>query len=85
VPEAKFQLRLSDEALDQLRALPKVLRRRIGDRLTALETAFSGDVKKLAGSETKYRLRVGNYRILFRLVRNEIHVYRVSDRKNAYE
>ena len=82
---AKFQLRLSDEALEQLRALPKVLRKRIGDRLTGLETSFSGDVKKLAGTEHKYRLRVGNYRVLFRLVGNQIQVYRIRDRKDAYE
>jgi mRNA interferase RelE/StbE len=82
---ANFQLLISEEALEQLRALPKDLRKRIGDRLSVLESNFSGDVKKLAGAENKYRLRVGNYRVLFRLVRNQIQVYAVKDRKEVYE
>jgi mRNA-degrading endonuclease RelE of RelBE toxin-antitoxin system len=82
---ANFQLLISEEALEQLRALPKDLRKRIGDRLSGLETDFSGDIKKLAGAENKYRLRVGNHRVLFRLVVNQIRVYAVKDRKEAYE
>ena len=82
---ANFQLLIADEALEQLRALPKDLRRRIGDRLSVLETSFTGGIKKLAGMENKYRLRVGNHRVLFRLAGNQIQVYAVKDRKEAYE
>jgi len=80
-----FELFLSDEALEQLRALPKELRRRIGERLNALESDFQGDIKKLTGTENKYRLRVGNHRVLFRLAGRQIQVYAVKDRKEAYE
>jgi mRNA interferase RelE/StbE len=80
-----FELFLSDEALEQLRAMPKELRQRIGDRLNTLEGSFQGDIKKLAGTENKYRLRVGNHRVLFRLVGRQIQVYAVKDRKEAYE
>lgn len=82
---ANFQLLISEKALEQLRALPKDLRKRIGERLSALETSFIGDIKKLAGAENKYRLRVGNHRVLFRLVGKQIQVYAVKDRKEAYE
>ena len=82
---ANFQLLISEEALVQLRALPKDLRKRIGERLTALETNFAGDIKKLSGAENKYRLRVGNHRVLFRLAGRLIQVYAVKDRKEAYE
>jgi mRNA-degrading endonuclease RelE of RelBE toxin-antitoxin system len=50
-----------------------------------LEVDFAGDIKKLAGKENKYRLRVGNYRVLFRFAGNQIQVYSVKDRKEAYE
>ena len=80
-----FELFISDEALEQLRAMPKELRRRIGERLNTLESGFRGDVKKLAGTENKYRLRVGNRRVLFRLAGRQIQVYAVKDRKEAYE
>ncbi len=82
---ANFELSISDEALEQIRALPKELRKRIGERLAALETGFQGDIKKLAGMKDKYRLRVGDHRVLFRLVGKQIQVYAVKDRKEAYE
>ena len=82
---ANFELSVSDEAIEQLRALPKELRKRIGERLNALESSFQGDIKKLAGAEGKYRLRVGNHRVLFRLAGKQIQVYAVKDRKEAYE
>jgi mRNA interferase RelE/StbE len=82
---ANFQLFISEEALEQLRALPKDLRKRLGERLTVLEENFAGDIKKLSGTENKYRLRVGNQRILFRLAGRQIQVYVVKDRKEAYE
>ncbi|MEK7706967.1 MAG: type II toxin-antitoxin system RelE/ParE family toxin [Verrucomicrobiota bacterium] len=82
---ADFELLISDEALEQLRSLPKDLRRQIGRRLSILESNFAGDIKKLVGTEHKYRLRVGNHRVLFRLVGKQIQVYAVKDRKEAYE
>lgn len=85
MPGANFELAIAVEALEQLRALPRGLRKRIGERLTALETGFQGDIKKLAGTKDKYRLRVGDYRVLFRLVGKQIQVYAVKDRKEAYE
>ena len=53
--------------------------------LNELQNDLAGDVKKLAAAEKKYRLRVGNYRILFCLEGNQISVYAVKDRKDAYE
>jgi mRNA-degrading endonuclease RelE of RelBE toxin-antitoxin system len=53
--------------------------------LNDLETRFQGDLKKLVGAENKYRLRVGNHRVLFRLAGSQIQVYAVKDRKEAYE
>lgn len=82
---ANFQLFISGEALAQLRALPKELRRRIGEKLMMLESGFQGDVKKLSGTTDKYWLRVGQFRVLFRLVGRRIEVYAVKDRKEAYE
>jgi len=42
-------------------------------------------VKKLAANENAYRLRIGSYRVFFRLEGIVIAVYAVKDRKNAYE
>jgi mRNA interferase RelE/StbE len=80
-----YELIIDDMALEQLRGLPKEFRRNIGSRLEALRNSFQGDIKKLAGDERRYRLRVGYYRILFRLDGKVIHVYAVKQRKDAYE
>jgi len=80
----RYSLLISEEARAQLRALPKSLRHNIGQRLDALQNGLSGDVKKLTAREHKYRLRVGTYRILFRLEGSAIFVYAVKHRKEAY-
>ena len=79
----RYRLDISDEALEQLRALPGDLRRNIGQRLDALQKGLQGDVKKLAGQEGKYRLRVGSHRMLFTLEKGLIFVHAVKDRKDA--
>lgn len=62
-----YRLNFSDEALAQLRVLPREQRRRIGQRLDGLQQNLRGDVRKLAGQTDRYRLRVGDHRILFAL------------------
>jgi mRNA interferase RelE/StbE len=85
MPDVYYTLAISEEALRQLRDLSKDDRRHIGQRLTRLQDNLSGDVKKLSAKEHKYRLRVGDYRVLFRLEGRQISVYSVRDRKEAYE
>ena len=80
-----YQLFLSEEAREQLRALPEDLRRNLGYRLHLLQQEFAGDIKKLEGQRHHYRLRVGGHRILFRMDANRIEVYAVKQRKDAYE
>jgi mRNA interferase RelE/StbE len=81
----RYRLEIKEEALRQLRALPKEHRRNIGWRLDALMNDLAGDVKKLAARTHEYRLRVGTFRVLFLLEGDLISVYSVKDRKNAYE
>ena len=81
----RYRLEIKEEARQQLRALPKEHRRNIGRRLDALQTNFSGDVKKLTAKKHEYRLRAGSLRVLFTLENDLISVYAVRDRKKAYE
>lgn len=79
-----YRLEISEEALVQLRTLPKEQRRRIGQGFDALQTDLRGDTKKLAGQRGKYRLRIGSYRVLFTLEKDLIFVHMVKNRKDAY-
>jgi len=45
---------------------------------------LSGDVKKLTNFTPEYRLRVGEYRILFEVENSKIIVYRILHRKDVY-
>jgi len=81
----RYQLEIKDEARQQLRALSKEQRQNVGRRLDMLQNNLTGDVKKLTGKTHEYRLRVGNFRVLFMLESDLISVYRVRDRKEVYE
>jgi mRNA interferase RelE/StbE len=81
----KYKLSISDLAREQLRELPKDVRRNIGFRIDALLEDLAGDVKKLSGKQQLYRLSVGSHRVLFHLAGDTIEVYAVKDRKEAYE
>ncbi len=80
-----YQMFISEEAREQLRALPDELRQNIGYRLQLLQREFSGDITKLEGRRSHYRLRVGGHRILFRMDASFIEVYAVKQRKDAYD
>lgn len=71
-------------ALKDLERLPETDRARIVERTEALRNNLSGDVKKLANFTPEYRLRVGNYRVLFEVEGDKIIVYRVQHRKDVY-
>ena len=45
----RYRLGISEEALEQLRALPKETGRRLGQKLDSLQTDLQGDVRKLGG------------------------------------
>jgi len=53
--------------------------------LKLLEDDIQGDVKKLTNFTPEYRMRVGDWRILFEVEGEKIIVYRIRHRKEAYK
>ena len=46
---------------------------------------LAGDIKKLTNFAPEYRLRVGDYRVLFEIERQDrVTIYRVRHRREAY-
>jgi mRNA interferase RelE/StbE len=80
-----YRLEITKKAREQLRSLPKEQRRNIGWRMEDMREDLRGDVLKLQAKGNYYRLRVGNFRVLFLLAGDVIQVYAVKDRKEAYE
>ena len=50
-----------------------------------MENDLAGDVKKLTNFTPEYRLRVGNYRVLFEIENENIVIYRVKPIDKAYQ
>ena len=80
-----YRIAIPDAVKAQLRALVDPARQEIGYKLFLLQENLLGDVKKLKGSRNQYRLRVGNYRVLFELEADTITVYNLGHRKDIYK
>jgi len=65
----------------------KADRQRIVQRIQALaEDPRPHGAEKLAGYDDRYRIRQGNYRIVYLIDdhRHEVTIFRVADRKDVY-
>ena len=80
---------LEDKAVKSLKQISQPYKGDILKRLNELQH-FSerlAGVKKLRGYKNGYRLRVGNYRVLFVLEndKKEIRIYTLGHRKDVYK
>ena len=70
-----------------LRSLPKKVLARVFERIETLENEpFSRQSLKLEGAEQMYRLRVGDYRIIYEIdqANRQITVHHVRHRREVY-
>jgi mRNA interferase RelE/StbE len=79
-----FSIELKDRAIKDLKSIPKQDAQKIVQKVKALENGLSGDVKRLTNFTPEYRMRVGDYRVLFEVEESMITVYRIKHRKEAY-
>ena len=84
---ASFDLEWKRSALKDLKRLDRSQIPKILNSVGALVSApFPPSARRLKGAENTYRLRVGNYRVIYQveLWRNKIVIYHVRHRKDAY-
>ena len=77
-----LDIEYSKDALKAMRRLDKPARHRIKAGIDKLPL---GDIKKLKGFSNYYRLRIGDYRVLFQLFDSSITVNDVLPRGEAYK
>ena len=77
-----MEIKFTKEAAKQINRLPQPLKGRIREAVCKLP---EGDVIKLQGYITKYRLRVGDYRIIFDMRDNIITIGEILPRGEAYK
>ncbi|MBI5234244.1 MAG: type II toxin-antitoxin system RelE/ParE family toxin [Deltaproteobacteria bacterium] len=80
----KHCVELKESALRDLKNLSKKDAIRILEKIEILKDGLKGDVKRLANFSPEYRLRVGNFRVLFEIEKGNIIIYGIKHRKESY-
>jgi len=80
----KYKISFFSKALKQLEKLDQVTQKRIIEKVRLLSDNLQGDVKKLTDFSPEFRLRVGDYRILFEIEAETIFIHLIKHRKEAY-
>jgi mRNA interferase RelE/StbE len=81
----KYGIEFKPKAIKDLQSLPKQIQDKIFEKIQLMENDLAGNVKKLTNFTPEYRLRVGNYRVLFEIEDENIVIYRVKPRDKAYQ
>lgn len=84
----RYHVEWSRQALRDMRRLDKPLVTRITHAVATFAETGHGDVKRLTNAGGVYRLRVGDWRVRFRLVEGEIEIMLVQNvlpRGEAYK
>lgn len=80
----RYEVEFKPRAVKDLRQIPDADAARILDRIERMRDDLAGDVKRLTKFSRDYRLRVGNYRVLFDVEGARAIVWRVLHRRDAY-
>ena len=78
-------IEITDTALADLANLPPHTAGQVFRKIERLKSGLHGDIKRLTAFDYDYRLRSGDYRILFDVEGQHIIVQRILDRKEAYD
>ena len=76
-----MDIQYSKQAIKFLKKQDKPTRKRI---VTAINLLPAGDVKRLQG-QNGYRLRVGDYRVIFYFLGNILYIEKILNRGQVYK
>lgn len=79
-----YRIEVKPKAIKDLKNISKSEARKIIDGVLNLEKRLKGDIKRLTKFTPEYRMRVGNYRVLFEVADKKIVIYRIKHRKEVY-
>lgn len=83
----KYEIRIKKSAQKEIKALPKNVIKRVLNKIKQLaEEPRPSGCRKIVGTENTWRIRVGNYRIIYNVFDEIllIEVIAVKHRKDAY-
>ncbi len=62
-----YQIELKPRAIRDLKGIDRTQVRRISEKISLMKDDLAGDVKRLTQFTPEFRLRVGDYRVLFEI------------------
>lgn len=77
-----MQINYSKQSIKFLKKQETGLRRKIVESINLLP---SGDVKKLKGTHSQYRLRIGDIRVIFDRQGNILYIEKIAFRGKVYK
>ncbi|MBK6794650.1 MAG: type II toxin-antitoxin system RelE/ParE family toxin [Anaerolineales bacterium] len=84
---ASYKIEWKNSAYKELQKLPRPMIAKVVAAVSDLANdPFPHGVKKLVGSELSYRIRIGDYRVVYEVFENKliIEIVRVRHRKDVY-
>ncbi len=83
---ANYSIQIKKSATKEMAKLPKVYLQRIVEKIQALSTNPRPEGCKKLSADEKYRIRVGNYRILYSIEEHQLVIYvvKIGHRKEVY-
>jgi len=80
-----FEIEWKESAIREIEKLDRSITSRIYKKVDELKSdIYSMDIKRLRGSDD-FRLRVGDYRIIFSLINNKLTILKIGHRKKIYK
>ncbi len=79
-----MKISISKRAVKELKRLPKIDQIAIAKKIRELKNIDLSKVEKLSGYQDIFRVRVGDYRIVYRKTKNEIFIILIRHRKDVY-
>ena len=80
-----YNIEFKPHAIRDLKGIDRTVARRVAEKIELLKDDLAGDVKRLTASTPEFRLRVGDYRVLFEIEGTRVIIYRIRHRKDAYK
>lgn len=83
----RYRIEFTNSAAKEFRALASEIKRRITSAIDELcENPYPMGVSKLKGYATLYRIRVGDYRVIYEvdMSNQSIRIVRIRHRREAY-
>jgi len=80
----RYDIQFKPRAVRDIERLPSRIQAQVLARIEEMSNDLKGDVKRLTNFTPEYRLRVGDYRVLFEVEKETIVIYRIRHRREVY-